>query len=74
MVEFEDGTRKQITVPSSWKVTFGPLVKRKSGSGGRPTDFANQMPIALRFYESETKQRAIFTNSEELQGYVHSNP
>lgn len=60
MIEFTDGKRKKITVPSSWKVTFGPVAVRKSGSVALP--YKDKMPQALRFYESETKQRAIFTN------------
>lgn len=59
-VEKENGEEFQITVPEEWKVTFGPAVV---GSGQkRPGDFSGKMPMALRFYESKDKQRAIFTH------------
>ena len=55
----DDNTRKRITVPETWKVTFGPAAKgmnaSKNGSNLR-------MPMALRFYEDEKHQRAIFTD------------
>ena len=61
LLELEDGSKKKITVPSNWKVTFGPLVVGKSiqpTTGGG----VKKMPIALRFYEDEKQQRAVFTN------------
>lgn len=59
LIEFENGKRKRITVPESWKVTFGPAVAgvNKPGRG-----YQHEMPMALRFYESTDKQRAIFTD------------
>lgn len=57
LIVHEDGTEKKITVPDDWKVTFGPAVK---GGNGKHNNF--KMPMALRFYESENKQRAIFTD------------
>ena len=55
----DDNTRKRITVPANWKVTFGPAAigmnSNKSGSNLK-------MPLALRFYEDEKHQRAIFTD------------
>lgn len=58
IINFKNGTKQRITVPSDWKVTFGPAAagNRSDGSGGRI------MPLALRFYESKDKQRAIFTD------------
>ena len=58
LVEFANGRRQKITVPSDWKVTFGPAAVgvNKKGLGGR------EVPLALRFYENDTQQRAIFTN------------
>lgn len=54
LVNFIDGDKKQITVPKSWKVTFGPVVP-----GSRhPT---------LRFYESKEKQRAAFTDVKNFR-------
>ncbi len=83
LIEFKNGKRQRITVPSEWKVTFGPAAAgvNKASNGDR------QMPLALRFYESTNKQRAIFTdvvnfrdvgikieeeqiNIQEKQGYV----
>ena len=60
LIEFRNGTRQRITVPSAWKVTFGPAAR---GNNGGP-NFKEKMtmPLALRFYEAETKQRAIFTD------------
>lgn len=57
LVEFKNGTKQKITVPANWKVTFGPAAK-----GNRGDRTGLQMPLALRFYESEVKQRAIFTD------------
>lgn len=58
IITHEDGTRRKITVPESWKVTFGPASR-----GERKNNTHNlKMPMALRFYESDTKQRAIFTD------------
>ena len=61
LIEFEDGSKKKITVPSDWKVTFGPVVVGKNTNHTRGRH-AGEIPLALRFYESETKQRAIFTH------------
>lgn len=60
-----DGTRRKITIPANWKVTFGPAVKGGNyapGSGPRPV-----MPMALRFYEHDTMQRAIFTDVQNFR-------
>jgi hypothetical protein len=46
--------RLRIRVPADWKVTFGPV---SPGS-----KFGGSGELALRFYESDTKQRAIFTD------------
>jgi hypothetical protein len=57
LIERHDEQLK-LTVPSAWKVTFGPAAPpRKDGQhyygGGK---------FALRFYEAENRQRAIFTD------------
>jgi hypothetical protein len=41
-----------ITVNEDWKITYGPVTPGKGSYGG----------YALRIYESDTKQRAIFTD------------
>lgn len=61
IIMHEDGTERKITVPEDWKVTFGPATKgfnTTPRTGGAPY----KVPMALRFYESDTKQRAIFTD------------
>jgi len=58
LMEFKNGKRQRVTVPSTWKVTFGPAARGvNKGTGSR-----QEIPLALRFYESENKQRAIFTD------------
>ena len=57
----EDKSRRRITVPADWKITFGPAARGLNGS--KTNNITGlKMPMALRFYESETKQRAIFTD------------
>lgn len=59
LILHKDGTERKITVPDDWKVTFGPVCVPR---GGEKYGGGSSMPLALRFYESDTKQRAIFTN------------
>ena len=59
IIDCKDGTRKRVTVPASWKVTFGPAAAGVNASTERGR---LQMPMALRFYESDKQQRAIFTD------------
>jgi hypothetical protein len=59
IIEFENHQKRRITVPSSWKVTFGPAT---AGSNKPTTGYNHKMPMAIRFYESKDKQRAIFTD------------
>ena len=58
LIIHEDKTERQIEVPSDWKVTFGPASKGSNRVGSQTF----KMPLALRFYENETRQRAIFTD------------
>jgi len=51
-----DGSEFQIDIPSAYRVTFGPAFV-----GGGP-QVNGKIPMALRFYESEKAQRAIFTD------------
>jgi hypothetical protein len=56
LMEIRGGTLRRVTVPASWKVTFGPLVPSEIRHGDVRT-------FALRFYESkEEQQRAVFTD------------
>lgn len=56
IVQRKGGKDQKITVPSSWKVTFGPLVPgSKNFSEGATTP-------CLRFYESQNQQRAVITD------------
>ena len=63
LLEFDNGKRQRITVPSSWKVTFGPAARGTNG----PSQRNYNMPLALRFYENEKKQRAIFTDVKSFR-------
>jgi hypothetical protein len=53
----ENKTKRKVTVPSDWKVTFGPLVVGGNRNRG---DRQFKIPVALRFYENEKQQRAVF--------------
>jgi hypothetical protein len=54
----QSSERFRIDIPANWKVTFGPLAPgSKFGSGG----------YALRVYESETKQRAVFVGVDSFR-------
>lgn len=56
LIEFENGRKQKVTIPANWKVTFGPAVPGVHKENGR------RMPTAIRFYEDENRQRAIFTD------------
>lgn len=47
----------RVTVPDDWKVTFGPVAPGARG-------YAD---LALRFWEAENKQRAIFRNVDSFR-------
>lgn len=52
------GDTRKITIPSTWKMTFGQLVPY---DGRR--DRGGQLPVALRFYEgSKDNLRAVMTD------------
>jgi hypothetical protein len=59
ILDLDNGKRRKVTVPASWKVTFGPAAVGldKASSGNRL-----KVPMALRFYENKENQRAIFTD------------
>ena len=60
LLEMNDGSKRKITVPSAWKVTFGPAVVATRNTS--TNKFSGRIPMAIRFYESKDQQRAIFTD------------
>lgn len=56
LIEKTNGEEFQVDIPVTWKVTFGPAVPFTSKESGKT------IPTALRIYESEKMQRAIFTD------------
>ena len=58
----KDDEELQIIVPATWKVTFGPVAVGKPNKWGD-----SKGSMALRFYESDTKQRAIFTGVKSFR-------
>ena len=52
----------RITVPSTWKVTFGPTGPPRQ----MDHEMRHQRGWCLRFYEAENRQRACFTNVLEF--------
>lgn len=57
ILELDNGSQRKLTIPADWKVTFGPI---NPGSKGH-------QPLAVRFYESKDKQRAIFTDVKSFR-------
>lgn len=60
LIKKKDDTELQIDIPEEWKVTFGPAAAGIARSEGR-------VPLALRIYETEKLQRAIFTDVESFR-------
>ena len=60
LIKKKDGQEIQVDIPEEWKITFGPIVVGASKTDGR-------IPIALRIYETEKLQRAIFTDVESFR-------
>jgi len=58
LIKSRDGTR-MITIPASWKITYGTLHPGTKGYGGDGN--------VLRIYETKEKQRAIFTGVETFR-------
>lgn len=56
LLELKGNKKKKIIIPENWKVTFGPLVPGSKGG------YNGHSGLALRIYESPTKQRAVFTD------------
>lgn len=65
LLETKNGGQRRLTVPSSWKVTFGPTVPfERKGAGGYRGD---EGTWALRLYEKGDKLRAIFTDVKSFR-------
>lgn len=62
LITHDNGNETKISVPASWKVTFGPAAR-----GNNAGKSHSVMPLALRFYEDETRQRAIFTDVKSFR-------
>lgn len=58
LLVMRDGTLKKVTVPASWKVTFGALYPGKDTNSGK---------TGLRFYSGQNKQHAVFTEVESFR-------
>ena len=58
-IERKGGEKLRITIPSEWKVTYGPVIgeMRHGGESGN----------VLRIYETKEKQRALFTRVEAFR-------
>lgn len=63
LLEMKDGSRKKITVPKSWKVTYGPLVP-----GSKDGNMNGAGALCLRFYEgNKDNQRAVFAGVQAFR-------
>lgn len=61
ILNMKDGTKQKISIPSGWKLTFGPLVPGSNKEGGLNGGGA----LVLRIYEgNKDNQRAVFTGVE----------
>lgn len=63
LLTMSDDTLRKVTVPDTWKVTFGPLVPGSKGIEG----MNGRAGICLRFYEDKDKQRAVFTDVKSFR-------
>lgn len=61
LLDLGNGNKRRITVPTAWKVTFGPAVPFSGKDRGYTG--SERSGYALRFYEgNKENQRAIFTD------------
>lgn len=58
LITRRDGEEIQVDVPVDWKVTYGPAAVGIALSERN----GKSIPMALRIYETEKMQRAIFTD------------
>ncbi len=56
LITLKNGDEIQIDIPTSWKVTYGYVQTGFTSKDGRT------VPMALRIYETDKHQRAIFTD------------
>lgn len=61
LLTMKDGTRRKVTVPSAWKVTFGPLVP-----GSKDTTLNSSGATSLRFWD-KANQKAVFVGVESFR-------
>lgn len=60
VLNMKDGTKQKITIPATWRLTFGPLVP-----GSKDGNLNGAGALVLRIYEgSKENQRAVFTGVE----------
>lgn len=60
ILNMKDGTKQKITVPGSWKLSFGPLVP-----GSKDGAMNSRDALVLRIWEgNKENQRAVFTGVE----------
>ena len=55
LLEMKDGSQKKMTVPTSWKVTFGAAVPGKPGVSG----YNDQSNLCFRLYEKANQRACI---------------
>ena len=55
LLEMKNGSQRKLTVPSSWRVTFGSPAPGKPGSSG----FNDQNRMAFRLYEKASQRACI---------------
>ena len=60
ILNMKDGAKQKITVPSKWKLSFGPLVPGSKGG-----DYNGRDNLVLRLWEgNKDNQRAVFVGIE----------
>lgn len=62
LLTLKNGNLQKITVPSAWKVTFGPIAP-----GSKSFESNGGAGMCLRFYEDQSKQRAVFTDVKSFR-------
>jgi len=55
-IVFSDDSVRRVTIPASWKVTFGAIVPT-----ARAAEAGGYGGWGLRIYEAQDRQRAVFT-------------